>query len=252
MSIMAMIKSALSGQPQQTQQPGTPGAGNPGQIPTNATVNSTVPGTNAAPNGIVPTGASEAPERTPLDTFSEIWKTDPNAKDPNAPFSFNVDPNKLMEAAGKIDFAKVVGPETLAKIAAGGTDAAAAFADALNKVTQQSFAQSALASSKMVEQAVAQTRSQMESQIPGMIKKQSLSDSLRDDNPAFNHPAASPVIAALETSLQTKYPNATVTELRDMAKNYFVALGDAFVPKTPTAAEINKSNKEVNWEQFLQ
>jgi hypothetical protein len=257
-SIMDSFRNAFSGSgnngqqpPQGGQQQQTPGAGNPGNMPDGAGTNATTNTNTTAGNGVVPVGAADNEPKAPLDAFADIWKTDAAAGKANEPFSFNVDPAKLMEAAGKIDFAKVVGPETLAKISAGGPEAAAAFADALNKVTQQSFAQSAFASSKMVEQAVAKTRESMEANLPSMIKQQQFSNSLREDNPAFNHPAAAPVIQALEQSLQVKYPNASVNELKDMAKNYFSSLGEAFNPKVPSAAEVAKTKNEVNWDDFL-
>lgn len=230
--------------------PTTPTPATPGQIPATTPVSTPTPG--AAPNGVVPAVVSPTGDQTaqtPLDAFSTLWENPANASTPNAPFSFNVDPAKLQEAAGKIDFTKVVTPEILAKINAGGEGASTAMMEAINKTVQASFAQSTLAATKMVEAAVAKTRESVESNIPNLIKSQSLNESLRNSNPAFNHPAAAPVIAALQQQLQVKNPNASVQELQEMAQNYFLSLGEAFTPKKEDTSSAAKG--EVDWSNFL-
>ncbi len=243
MSIFDIFKSAPS------TPTATPAASTPGQIPANTQPAPTTPG--ATPNGVVPAvPTGNEPVKTPLDEFSTLWETPKDSQTPNAPFSFNIDPAKMQEAVGKIDFTKVISPDTLAKITAGGADAAPAFMDALNKTVQASFMQSSLAASKMVEAAVAKTRESMEANIPSLIKNQSLNESLRTSNPAFNHPAAAPVISALQTQLQIKNPTASVSELKTMAEDYFLSLGEAFNPKKPDAAE-TAASKETDWTKFL-
>ena len=77
-----------------------------------------------AANGVIPA-------ESPLDKFSKVWE--PTVVDPNAPNqqSSAVTPEQLMEAAGKVDFAKVLDPAALQAIAAGGEGAMQAFASSM-------------------------------------------------------------------------------------------------------------------------
>lgn len=228
--------------------PQSPNQGQPGQIPVPATpVTAATPGT--APNGTIPTAPAADPQ-TPLDKFNDLWKNDPNAKPGGSGDMFNVDPQKLMEAAGKVDFAKVITPEQVAAIQAGGEAGTTAFIQAINAVSQATFAQSALASTKIVEQAINRTKDQFSADLPGMLKRQNLNDSLRDSNPAFSHPAAQPILNALQSQLTQKYPNATVQELQGMAKEYLSSFSDQVnqkpVPVTTTP------NGETDWTKFFE
>jgi len=221
----------------------------PGNIPQGAPATGVAaPGT--APNGVLPGNENANPKpATPLDQFSELWKTPES--NPNAQSSGvfgDIDPKRFMEAAGKIDFTKVVNTEQLTAITQGGEGAMQAFANAMNAVAQQTYAQSAYASTKIVEQAVAKMRENVLAELPSHIKKQTVSDNLRAENPVFSNPAVQPVISALEAQLTVKYPNASATEITQMAKNYVEALGTSFSPKP---AEVKPKNNETDWSSFL-
>ena len=113
----------------------------------------------AANNPTVPAGSPPAPAASPMDQFNELWQ--PPVIDPatNQPL-INIDPKQLAEAARKTDFAKIIQPELMARVQAGGEDGSMAMMQMLNQVAQGVYAQSAFASSKMVEQAVAKAREQ--------------------------------------------------------------------------------------------
>ena len=253
MGIMDMFRSAPQQPAQTTSQ--FPGTGQPGNIPPqNTPVTAATPGTNQ--NGVVPTGASADPaaSQTPLDQFNDLFKIDPNAKpqNGNTPI-FNVDPQKMMEAAGKVNFAQSVTPEILQGIQAGGEAGVQALVTALNSVSQQVYAQSAIASTKLIEQALGKARENFTAEIPALIKAQNLNESLRNDNPAFAHPAAQPVVNMIQENLRLKNPNATVQELQEMTKNYFNTLGSAFgMQQVPQQTQQGRSNPaDVDWSTFL-
>lgn len=261
--VMSMFSNLLSGsangQPP-AQAPangqGTQGtAPNPGNIPSNAP-NSGVSNANSAPNGTLPgtENTNPKPEATPLDQFSELWKnepTDPNAPKSNGIFN-NVDPKKFMEAAGKIDFTKVITPEQLQAISTGGEGAVQAFASALNSVAQTTYAQSAFAATKITEQAMARARENLLAELPQHIKKQTVSDNLRAENPVFQNPAVQPIISALEAQLTVKFPQASAGEITTMAKQYVEALGSSFAPKPPASTGGKPgSREETDWSTFL-
>lgn len=236
---------------QQQQQPGTgnPGAGQPGNIPPSAATNSNAKADGTtAPNGVVPAGGESG---SPLDQFADLWKIEPK-KDGENPeeFSLNVDPKKLMEAAGKTDFSRALNQELLTKIAGGGEDAVKAMVTAMNSMAQATYGQSTLTTAKIVEQALEAQRSQFMQQLPGMIKQHQLGDSLASENPLFSNPAVQPIMDALKAQLTVKHPNATAAELTSMAKNYVAALGTSFAPKPPSQGDASKS-KEYDWSNFL-
>lgn len=234
--------------PQQQYQPAaTSGAGNPGNIP-QQTVPNTFASGNTSPNGVVP--VTENKPETPLDQFSDLFKNDPNAKQPGSEPIFNIDPAKIKEAAGKVDFAQVISPEVLTAISAGGEAATAAFAQAMNVVSQAVYAQSALASSKLIEQAMAKARENFVAELPSLIKGQSLNESLRNENPAYSHPAAQPVVDMIQQQLRQRYPTATVAELNSMAQKYMANLGQAFSQKHSDVAS-KSVNTDTDWEAFL-
>lgn len=231
------------------------GAGQPGNIPPNP---SQVPATSGAtaPNGTVPAGTpapAAAENASPLDQFKDIWQPAENATEPQP--LINVDPKSLAEAAKKTDFAKMITPEQLQAIGQGGEAATAAFVQAMNQVAQGVYAQSAFATTKIVEQAVSKAREQFQAEIPAHVKKLNVSESLRNENPAFSHPAASPILGAIEAQLTQKHPNASAAELSNMAKQYLEQFANV-VTAPQKAAEADAANKkasagETDWSNFL-
>jgi hypothetical protein len=197
-------------------------------------------------NGVVPPeGNKEAPP--PLDTYKDLWQptpTDPNAPKPEP----GVDPSKLMEAASKVDFSKILDRDTLAKVAAGGEDAVKALAEILNKQSQTVYGQSMVATSRIIEEAVAKAEQKFAAQIPNIIKNQAVSENLFS-NPAFNNPAVAPVIQAIKSQLVEKYPKATSNEITTMAKEILQGAAQTFSP-TPAATQA-KGKKEEDWSAYL-
>lgn len=209
----------------------------------------------SANNPTVPAGSPPAPAASPMDQFNELWQ--PPVVDPNAPANqplINIDPKALAEAAKKTDFSKIIQPELMSRVQAGGEDGAVAMMAMLNQVAQGVYAQSAFANSKMVEQAVAKAREQFNADIPAHVKKLQVSDTLRQENPVFNHPAASPILGAVESQLTVKYPNASAAEITTMAKQYLEGFANAVTaPATAKAASeaaAIKSKSETDWTTF--
>lgn len=230
-----------------TPAPATPAQpGNLSQTPTPA-----LPANPAVP--AEPQATNTTPQ-SPMDQFSELWQPNTTPAAPDQPL-INIDPKQLADAARKTDFSKLVSPELMARVQAGGEDGATAMVQMLNQLGQGIYAQSAFASSKLVEQAVAKARDQFNADIPGHVKKLQVSDSLRQENPIFNHPAASPILGAVESQLTVKYPNASASEITKMAKQYLEGFATAVnAPATAAAAEADakaKSSTETDWSKFL-
>lgn len=253
MSIFASLFGSSQQAPaQQTQQQQMP---QPGNMPaTQPPAQQTQPQNNNVPGDQQQqlnqqTQASQKIEG--LDQFNDLWKPVESPAGGQSDQLFNVDPKQLMEAASKIDFAKVIDQQQLQSIAQGGEAAMAAFSQALNKVAQTVYAQNAHATTKIVEQAVAKTRESVLGELPQHIKRQTVSDTLRAENPAFSHPAASPILGALEQQLTMKFPNATPNELSKMARDYLGSFANSIAPQQSSQQQTNSNSKDMDWDAYL-
>jgi hypothetical protein len=257
--VMDIFKSIMPSGPGAQPNPNVPniptGNPNPG-MPLQGTQASQV----TAPNGTIPSQDPNAnpgnpgTAQSPLDAFKDVWETpvnsDPNA---NAPMFANLDPQKLMESAKKVNFAQVLTPETMAKITAGGTDAAQAFAESMNLVAQQVYAQSALATTKIVEQALTKSNERRDAELPNLVKKFSANESLLTENPILSNPALKPLVGALQEQFVRKNPNATSAELQTQVLGYLNAVGANFSPASTAAAKAatQQSAQSEDWEKFF-
>lgn len=198
-----------------------------------------------------PTPTPDPTTVSPMDQFKSLWEpVETQGTDTTLPQNIfaGADPAKMLEAARKVDFSKSIPPEVLTKITAGGPEAATAFAQALNDVSQRAYAQSSFASTKMIEQALAKFQEGLNSRLPGQIKQHAVADSIRELNPALQHPAAAPIMEALQSQMAVKYPNATVAEIRDMASQYLTAFAGSALPQKK-ADPVPASE---NWEKFFE
>lgn len=252
MSIMDMF-SKITGSapaPATTQSNGPAPEGN---IPPSAAINSaTVSTPGTAPNGAIPVVTTDS-MKSPLDQFNTLWDTDPNAAKPAESMFANLDSKKVMETAAKVDFTKVVSPEILQKINAGGEGAMQAMMEAMGKMSQMSFAQSTLATTKIVEQALKEQEAKFNSELPTHIKRQTVSNTLHDENPALSHPAAQPILEAIKTQMTVKYKNATASEISAMAKDYLASFASAISPVKVNEDTSNAGQGGTdfsNWDSF--
>lgn len=248
MDIMSMFRTAPTAPNPLPQGPSQ--VANPGQP---------MPGTSAGPgtanNGVVPTpGTPEQPAASPFDGFKDLWSTPTTPTEGNTPMFAGVTPETLMASAGKVDFAKAVTPEQMQAIAAGGQGAVEAFAQSMNKIAQTVYAQSAFATTKIVDQAMARQQDQFAKQLPSMVKKFSVNENLQDQNPLLSNPALTPLVSALSDQLVRKNPNATSSEIQQQVNDYFSALGITFAPKPPETAASKAAQKAAaaeDWSSFF-
>lgn len=266
--IVNAIQSLFGGPaPAQSPQPGNPNIppnpNNPTQV---ANPGQGLPGTvssqTTAPNGVIPTNdgiQQPAPgqEKSPLDGFSEIWKTAPTPTDDpnNKPIFAGLDPKKVLESARQVDFAKAITPEQMQAIAKGGNDAVQAFATAMNSVAQTVYAQSAVATTKIVEQALGKQQEKFDASLPSLVRKLSVNENLRTENPLLNHPAVQPLVGALTEQLTRKNPSASQTEISKQVNDYFSQMGTVFAPKpveTESDRRANKAAAQQDWSAFLE
>jgi len=217
-----------------------------------ANANPGVPNSNNSPVPAAPAAGNPAATgepASPLAKYTDLWKTDPNAK-PDAPFSFNSDPAKLLDTAKTVDFTKVISPELQARITAGGADAQSAMMEAMNGVAQMSFAQSAHASAKIVESALQAQEDRFKEMLPQLIKQHSVADSFRNDNPLLTDPALAPMVGALQVQFTRQYPNATAAEIKSHVNDFLNGAADKIQAARPQPkAAATKKTEE--WERFF-
>lgn len=222
------------------QQP----AGQP--IPPNA--GATAPETpGTAANGAIPPTVD-----APLDKYSDLWKNDPNApKASDADLSVfgEVKGEDLLNAAGGIDFTKAVTPDILERIKAGGDAGVQATLEALNKVTQLNYAQSAHTTTKLIEQAISKARDQFTATLPAHIRSQG-TEALIKENAVLSHPAAAPMVKGLVQQLQVKFPDASPAELTKQAEEYFLSFSQSIMGAT-TAATPQSKDDSIDWENWF-
>jgi hypothetical protein len=250
MSIMEKIFGQFN------KNPANAGSANPPKGP------ETQSGPKTEPNGVVPPNSGEPPQSdppSPVAKFEDLWqpnKTDPADQNSKSPEPNQMDPQKMMEAAAKVDFSKVINQEDLSKIQAGGQEAVQALVNALNKTSQTVFGQATIVAQKLIDKRVQETRDELEAQIPSMVRKQSARDGLFEENPAFSNPAVSPFIETLQERLSEKYPKATPGEIQTMAKEYLSGVANLINPPTKSTnqfkgSEKTRANVEVDWEDYL-
>ncbi len=195
-------------------------------------------------------------DASPLAKFGELWKNDPNAKPAASNLGFDIKPEDILKAAQSVDFTKVVSPEIAARIQAGGEDGMRASLEAMSAVAQNSYAQSAIAAAKIGEEAAKKAVEEMKKQIPGMIKQQSSRDSPFSENAALSGPALEPFVTAIQSRIQTKFPDATAAQLQEMSKEYLVAMAQQIVAgqeaANPSPTTKRGNPKEQDWSKFLE
>lgn len=222
----------------------------PGNIPNNTVQPSA---NNPMVPAEVPSGQTQDTPQG-LDKFTDMWNIKPEdlPKPHESPFA-NVTPEAIQQVAGKTDFSKVITEDMMAKISAGGQEGVAATITALNAVAQQTYAQSAGASMKLIETALAKQREQMMSDLPNIIKQQNVTNNLRTQNPIFSHPAAAPMLDMFAKQLQLKNPTADTATIQAQAQEFLLSFAEAANPQKANTANGTdpKTGNKTDWSDFF-
>lgn len=240
--------------PAQPAQQGDPNVAQPVNNPTpvlpaGSTQIPATPTQPADPAAMGSNPSATAAEASPLDSFKTLWDTDPNAPKPADPRIFgDVDPKALLQAASQIDFTSVVTPEMLTAIQGGGEAGTQALLQALNKTQQLGYAQSAAATAKLIDQAIAKASERFTASIPDVLKQQNTLN-LVNNHPILSHPAAAPLVQSLTAQMQQKFPTATPEQLQAHVNNHLVAFSQALLasqqPNNP-----NPGKDQINWAEW--
>lgn len=195
-------------------------ANNNANNPTNDPTKNGDPANNADPN--------KGQQGSQLDSFKDIFKLPVDDKgnnvvptDPMAGPLLSVNPEKLREAASKMNFSTGLTPELLAK-AASGQDPQA-FADVLNQVAQNGFLAAMQASAGVVETAFSRHSQRIDAALPERIRQTQLRQTATK-HPALSHPAAQPMVDSLKFSIAQTNPTLSPDRVTEMAENYVIAM----------------------------
>lgn len=188
-------------------------------------------------------------EPSPGDAFKELWDTS-NIKAPE-PIVAPADPAKTMEAVKNLSFTGSIPAELLTQVKAGGEAGADALVQAMDHVSRDVFAKTAMLMQKMQEQALTKAEERFVSQLPQHIKKVNLSDSLQQENPALTNPAFAPLVTSIQSQLALKFPEATAAELRAKTSQYFDELAKAAGGAKAEESKKQAASKETDWSSFL-
>lgn len=209
------------------------------------------------PNGLVPK-VEPTKEKSPLDGLEKLWETPTidTSKEPKGLFE-GLDHKKVLETAQKNDFAKLaLTPEILQAAAKGGQEGVAALVSAMNGMSQQVYAQSAIATTQIVEQALAKQQEKFMAALPGIVKNSTSREAMIGANPMLAHPAVAPIAEALQVTFLKKNPNATSQEISLQVADAISKLGEAFGPK-PVKTEAEKkaaavaAKSDFDWDSLL-
>lgn len=243
---MSVFDRIFGAQPpvQQTQPANAP-TPNPNPNANNAPI----PGVDAN-NPLVPSGtpAAQPNPQDPFKDFNGLWDIDLTKVNPNEPFFAKTDPAKVMESARKTNFANMT-QEQMTAIAAGGPEAVKAMQAILNGAAQSVYGQGAIASTKMIDQALSAQRKQFEDMLPGLITKHQASSGLQQSNPLFSNPTLAPMVEMVQERILAKNPNATPQEIQQQTSLFFDTMGVQFAPKPQ--ASTNPAQRETDWGAYM-
>lgn len=225
-------------QPMQTgtgQQPSAPvvvtnGHGEPAKDPANPAT----PGTESKKN----------PEN-PLDVFKDAFKID-DSKAKVAP-KFSLDPAKLTEISGSLNFSQNLSPETRALVEAGDPKG---FMAALDEVGRAAYKTSLEHTSHLTGNFVEAHSAHSLSGINDQVKT-NLTQSELSGTPNYDHPVVKENLNRVAEALQRQHPDASPADIAKQAQKYIQELANAI--KTPSASDTaaNKANEPQDWTKYI-
>lgn len=201
----------------------TPAQQNTNQPNANGTT-SAAPESRGAAGGSeqIAIGAQNSKDNPSTETYGDLWQlTKEETERTNKPqfeaFGADVTPEKIIEAARKVDFTNSIPKDIMEKILAGDQ---ASLLQAINNVGQSAYAQSAMTSVNAAREVADKQNAHWQTQLPGLVRELTQRNELGEDNPLANDPATKPMYDMMLKQFQTKYPEATSEQLRTHTTSY--------------------------------
>lgn len=204
-------------------------------------------------DGLATGGTTPKPGDSPMDAFKDIFKIDSTkapAKDLLQEPLLTLDPAKIAEAVGKMDFTKGIDPALMQKALQGDV---AALGQILNSSARNTYMGAFQALAGIIERAVKVNNERFSSSLDGRFRKYQV-DSSQSTNPVLQHESVKPVLASLRSLIAQQKPDMHPAEVAKEAENYFLSMGKALSSLETTESAANKdtgAGKEIDWESFL-
>lgn len=219
-----------------------------------APIGQTIPALPAnAPVDLAQQAADAAAAKAQEDQFKDFWK--PVEVDPalqNQPVTgFTMDPAKINEAVSKANFLGTMTDAQREAIAAGGEGATKVMMEVMNNVGRTVMAQSTMAQGRMMEQAIKTAKADILSQLPDAVRN-SLTKNEIFSNEKYNNPEFSPVVDAVRSQMQTKFPNASVAEITNLTQQYLDKFAGNIGNQQQSQQTAKQGKTEEDWSKFLQ
>ncbi len=192
---------------------------------------------------------------SPLDSFSKLWEPKPVEKDAPPEFDpsniFSLNQETMAQALAQVDFAKGITEDQVAAVQAGGPDAVKALMEMLNNTARQTMGAATQASAKMIESALTGASGAMDKKINNQVRQNQIASHLQETNPALTHPAAAPMVAALQAQLAAQFPKASPSEITQKVQDYMGAFAAVASGKPEAEAEAAKLTAGTDWEKYF-
>lgn len=208
----------------------------------------------AAGNAPVPASGAAAPNAAPavdpnsLDAFADVWKTPPQDQQPQDPFAaplLGTDPNKITQAAAKMDMTRGISPEMIQK-AMSGQDPQA-FMAVMNQVAQNTLATATQITTATTEHAHRANNQRMLQALPDRIKQTQL-DNIQSENPVLQHAAVQPMLKLARQQIKMNNPGMSAEAINRQAEAMMSAFATALVQ--PSQQQQQQQLADANGEGF--
>lgn len=247
---MSIIQNAMSFfQPRNANQPAD-AIQQPAQTANGQQSQAATP--NVDPTKVTPDPTAQV---SPLDSFATLWE--PKKVDPEAPKEFDpsnifqLNQESMQKALAQVDFAKGITEDQVAAITAGGPEAVKALGAILNSATRETMSAATMASAKMIESALTSASGAMDGKINNQVRQNQIASHLQEVNPIVNHPAAAPMIQAMQTQLAAQFPKASPAEIAQKVQDYMGAFAAVATGKPQAEAEAAKAAAGTDWESYF-
>lgn len=192
---------------------------------------------------------------SPLDAFKALWQDTPESRTQQTdPFStplFNMDPTKVNEAIGQINFVGQLDPALVQK-AMSGQDPQA-FMDVINEVGRKALHTSVQLSTATAEQAGQKLGQRFNTAMPARFRDLQ-TKSQAPTNPLLSNPAVAPMLDAVRQRLLTQNPDWTPAQVQAKAEEYLSTFASELQNSDPNKAAERKTaaaaNQAFDWDTW--
>jgi hypothetical protein len=204
------------------------------------------------------------PGDDPMYQFDKLWDNeieDPKNPKPKEPTGYlpAVDPKKLTDMVGKMDFTKSVTPEQLQAINGGGENATKALFQVINDASRQALIAAFQSSTRLSEKGFENAKNRFLGEVPSHVKDIMVQNGLNSSSAIMKNPAYAPMVDGVRARFQERYPKATPAQIETVVNKYFTDManeitGSAKAKETTVvsnADKLKKGTSDADWDSWL-